>query len=214
MNKIIIGIIIVVLLAGGLYFMSILLAGGLYFMDRQPETPDIDIENNIKIIQDAYLGTGSVVCDLIDPGYEYMDDEEFTLYVRGGKMRISVKSGDDLSGDIIIKNDYYYFWTEEGGIKMALEQTKEKGFFVPFRVKDGEMIITNEQDLRFDCRSQVIGDAMFEVPSNIEFMGVDEFINNQKTFQDDFEWDPELLEGIGDLEDFDLPEIPEDIEDF
>ena len=191
MNKIIIGIIIVVIILGG----------GIYLMSRQAKDPG---ENNIAMIRSAYLGTESVVCDFIDPEYEHSTDEAFTLYVKSGKMRISVESADDLSGNIIIKDDYYYFWTEEGGIKMALEKTAEEGFFVPFEVENGKMVIPAQHNLRFSCIGQVIDNSMFEAPADIEFIDMDEISTGLEIFNDDFNRDPEMLEGLEGLEDADI----------
>ncbi len=199
MKNIIIVVVALVVLGGGAYFLtqdSTILPGG----------------DNMALIRDAYMGKGSVVCDFVDPGYEYRDDEEVTVYIKAGAMRLFPKELEgEYEASILIKDGYYYFWSEEGGMKMEIEEGETgDGAFVPFAVEDEELYVFTDEEFQLDCRREAIDDSMFEVPENIEFIDMSEIptewedqngdlyedINWEDIDIESFNIDPEDLKGI------------------
>ncbi len=202
MKKVIIIVLVLAVLGVGFYFVS---------RDSSP----LVVSSNARMIEDAYLRGGSVICDFIDPGYENREDEEITVYIKAGKMRFlyeNINEEEEVFSNIVFRDDYYYVWNEDGGMKMGVDRDD---FFVPFGVEDGEFYVYPEEDFNLDCKKSSIDDSMFEIPTDIEFFDMTEMMEGfspsdydqgideeDYEMEEDFYLDPELLEGLKDVEGF------------
>lgn len=115
----------------------ILLGGAIYLMSQTTPTQD-----DTAILKEAFLGTGSVVCTFVDPGAVQENGEQVTAYIKSGSMRFFADEIPDFQGDIIFKDNTYYFWEGQEGIKMSLqEEDIEEDTLIPFMVRDDEVVV-------------------------------------------------------------------------
>ena len=189
--------------------VGVVLIAAVYFISQGAPTQD-----DATIIESAYLGSGSALCTFIDPG----SGEGVTAYIKEGKMRFFVEETEDYTvGNIIFKDNTYYFWDDEGGMKMTIEEDEEDTM-LPFIVREGE-VHAKSPEYQLDCRRTSIDDSMFDLPEDIEFFDLSgeyfdmgDYEYDEGDFEDfelDYEeylksLDPEMLEGIEGLEDFDF----------
>ncbi len=198
-------IIVVVVLA--------FLGGGIYLATQKTDLlQDVD---DLALIESALLGSGSIVCNFVDPGYDYRDDEKVTVYIKNGMMRSFVE-GQEIA--FLVKGGYSYWWDEEGGMKVKITEG-EMGteVFVPFGVEDGEAYFFADEEFQLNCQRTSIDDSMFEIPEGIDIIDMDEMEMHMDWLRvededgnwsdidmEQFQWDPEMLEGVEGLEHFGL----------
>lgn len=211
-----------------IFLVLAIFGAGLYYVNRVSEdSPSLVVDNNMKIIADAYLGSGSAVCDFIDPGYEHREDEEVTVYIKAGKMRFlyedKSQDDEDFFANIVFKDDYYYVWNEDGGMKIGIERNE---FFVPFGTENGEVYVYTDDDFRLNCRKTSVDDSMFDVPTDIDFFDMSEmmddsyfddydYVNGEGVYDEDFEIDLDRLRELENMEGFEGIDMENfNIEDF
>ncbi len=192
MKKIIIAVVVALVLVGALYLIN--------------KTPLVQDEE--AMIKDAYFGRGSIVCDFISP-----QDGKITAYIKSGNVRFLSDEMQDFEGDVLLKDGVYYFWQDQEGMKMSIEEG-ERDDLLPFIVREGE-VYSKDLDEGFNCRRASIDDDMFEIPEDVDFFDFSEgFLDMDIPEHDeieeyeDMDWeeyyksiDPEMFEG---MEDFDL----------
>ncbi len=207
-------IIIIVIL------VIITLGVGFYFLNR--DSDDLVVDSNMRMITDAFLGSGSIICDYIDPGYENRDDENITVYIKGGKMRFFYEDkneeNEDIFTNIVLKENYYYVWNDDGGMKISIEK---QDIFVPFGVEDGEAYVYSDDEFNLSCKKSSIDDSMFDIPNNIDFFDMEEmkedfsFSDHDQSIDEDFPLDEEMIRNLQEMEGFEGFDMENfDIQDF
>ncbi len=209
MKKTIIGIVIIIALGGGIYFLS--------------QRTAIPGTGDMGLIESAYFGRGSVVCTFINPESEYGGEEKMTAYIKGGNVRIFPDESEEYEDfgfeSALLKDGVYYFWEGNEGMKLSM---KEDDSNLPFYVIGEDEKVVYDEGVNVDCRRTSIDDSMFEIPSEVDFFDMDEmlfefddydYMNDgefddsdwQDYYNEDYgpmEWTPEMIENFEGLEDF------------
>jgi len=157
-------------------------------------TPSND---NISIIQDAWLNQGSAVCTFVQPGDDYYPEEEISVQIKAGKIRMTTQLDSDMEGNVIIKDGIVYFWDNQMGMEMPIQQGELNDIPLFSELENVEEFAKMEQEYQIDCNVVSIQDSVFDIPEDIEFQDYSEMLMEQTQ-------DIEDLEGVEDLDVEDL----------
>ena len=153
--KKILPIIIIVAIAAGAYFLFGKKGGGVGNA-RSFATLKAAVDLGIPM-----------KCTYKVEGYEYEG------YIKGEKWRGKVKSADGNIGEVIMKDNCMWSWTTETeqGVKMCFEEA------------EGEEDVWSQQDttpdIDYNCLPTAITDSRFDPPGNINFLDMDQMIQQQ-----------------------------------
>ena len=174
MKKLIPVAAIIILIAVGGYFFFIQKGGA----PKTPGTPQTQQEGSkvISSIKDAITKSLPIKC-------EYPDDKGNTVtsYIKGEKMRvIGYATEDGTQGNTLIKGDKMYVWDDQTKKGTIITINKEAmmvtgGPTLPAETPDQKTeTIENMEKYKDYCQVAVITDAIFEVPTDIQFTDLDE----------------------------------------
>jgi hypothetical protein len=152
-------IIVVVVVAAGAYFF---LGKGKTGMN----IPGVSKQQKFATLKAAVELGVPMKCTYQVAGAEYEG------YIKGEKWRGKVKSADGKVGEVIVKDNCMWTWSsdEDQGVKLCFEPAEGEE-----SVWDQESFET--QDIEYNCLPAAITDAQFEPPSDIQFMDMDQMMN-------------------------------------
>ncbi len=194
-NTIIIIIIVLVLLVGALFLITLL------DTTEQPRNDvEVEITDNeeiINLIKSAYYEDGSIFCEFIEPGDDWLPEEKNHLSLKGGKIFVEV-TGEHEDYYVIIKDGTVYVWSleEETGLKFNMTEYEILEIPLFVNLEDPEAFEKSVTDYQIKCKQTDIDDSLFELPEGILF----------ESFEDmwDMDWDmdidPDMDWDMGDIE--------------
>lgn len=109
-----------------------------------------------------------------------VEGNEYEGYVKGQNYRGKMKSADGKVGEVIMKDNCMWSWSEEEGrgIKTCFEE-------VDAEVAEGEEAEASlwdqqgsSSDITYTCVPHTVSDSQFTPPSNIQFMDLDSMMQN------------------------------------
>ncbi len=157
--KKIIPIILVVLVAG---------VAGYFLMNKgssvKISTPKKAKNYNFNALKAAVdLGT-PLKCS-----YSY-GEVEYQGYVKGKQWRGKMKRGDGQVVDVIVKGDCLWSWGEDQpqGVKMCFDVSEEGSIWDQTETSEG---------IEYTCKPTTVDDSLFEPPSDVNFINIDEMMN-------------------------------------
>ncbi len=168
MKNIIIIVAVLVVVGAGVYFL----------LEKSP----IGIDDQMAMIENAYFGSGSVTCTFYTPETEYMEEEELTVHIKAGNVRIFPENEEVFGGFLesaLLKDNVYYFWAGNEGMKIPLQ---ENDTLLPFYVSEEDERVVYDEEVDVSCRRDRLDDSLFEVPEGVEFF-------DMGTVPPGFEWD-------------------------
>ncbi len=186
----------------------VVLGGIIYFAAQRTTMPGV---GNFSMMQEAWRGQGSVVCDFVSPGDEYVKEESITVYIKNGQMKLMTEELTEMNANFLIKEDYLYFWEGQEGTKMKLLEGDIESFFIPIETDDEEAQANIEEAYQLNCRRTSIDDNMFDIPENVNFFDLsgveyDYDLDYDNDYYEDIDWeslykdiDPELLEELEEM---------------
>jgi len=99
-----------------------------------------------------------------------VDGNEYESFIKGENYRGKIKTAEGKTGEVIMKNNCMWTWTEE----------EAQGIKTCFEVSDPEAADIWEQpqgavgpDITYICLPTAVTDASFTPPSNVDFMDLD-----------------------------------------
>jgi len=179
-------IILVILVVGGV-------GGYLYVKNKGTKTVDQAIKEMEQLSEEGteqtqggadtgskkenYSGTLKKMVDLGIPlkcTFSQNGGSSGTTWVKGEKFYTEMKT-ENRSGKIIFKNDCMWNWSEgeKNGIKMCFDPEEADEMFSG-QAEAGQTNLPTDVD--FNCKPAVFTDAKFNPPSSIEFMDMDEMM--------------------------------------
>jgi hypothetical protein len=101
-----------------------------------------------------------------------IEGSESTFYIKGGKLR----GGAAYEGqqvEYIFRDNCFYYWSEEEsqGMKMCWDEEEAADW-------EENLAAASEQ---WDCKPASISDSMFNVPSDIEFFDLSDYMQQYMT---------------------------------
>jgi uncharacterized protein YxeA len=175
-------IILVVLVVGGVGAYLFMNQSGQEMMPKTPsqqqgQQEEKDMDTDQEAEKENYSGNLMKMINLGVPlkcTFSQGDRYSGTMWVKGKNFYNEVTSEEQI-GRIIYKDDCMWSWAEgqEKGIKMCFDPDEANDVFSG----EAETGQTNlPTDVEFDCRPAVFTDAKFSVPSGVEFMDMDEMM--------------------------------------
>jgi len=151
--------------------------GAFIFINRGPKgtTGDIDSQNSPS--SDTFSGA---LKDAVKLGIAMkctykVEGNEYESFIKGENYRGKIKTAEGKTGEIIIKNNCMWTWSEG----------EAQGMKICFEESDLEMTNIWEQpqgafgpDIAYTCLPTVVTDAKFTLPSNVNFMDIDEMMDD------------------------------------
>jgi hypothetical protein len=124
-------------------------------------------------IQDAMTKSIPLKCSYTDK-----DGTSMTMYIKGKLMRVigTQKVATDPLINEIIKDNMIYVWSDKSDQGFLIDIAKNAASDSP--IKMNEKPVTSSDDIANEVNSQIqncatedVADSMFEVPTNIKFLG-------------------------------------------
>jgi hypothetical protein len=176
MKKVIIGIVVLLIVGAGIYFISTKSED-----DKNIEPDKLNVAPSFQVIDNpsllGWLKRGkSVECTLTT------DEGTITMKTKDGKVRIeglpymfggSDEATPNMDGVSLTTGDWVYMWSGDKGTKMNLadmqetmsEEQKEKA-----EDYDWEKEAEGWESLyQYDCQEKSLSDSLFEPPADVEF---------------------------------------------
>jgi hypothetical protein len=154
-KKIIIAIVILALLAGGVYFL----------LQNKSGAPQTNVVTSIK---DALSQSASMECTYTD-----QEGRESKSYIKNGAMRTDYKGKTtEESGSVIVTAKKMYMWTEkkEGFMIDIPEVTPTEGdASIPQGVAQRDEAMADLEKYKESCKTAVVSDSLFTPPSDVQF---------------------------------------------
>lgn len=134
------------------------------------DTEDVGDKENYTGTLKKMVGLGVPLKCTFNQGDEYSG----TTWVKGKKFYSEIES-QEKAGKVIFKDDCMWNWSEgeEEGIKMCFEPEEAEDMFSG-ETDTGQTNLPT--DVNFNCQPAVFTDAKFDPPSGIEFMDMDEMM--------------------------------------
>jgi len=150
--------------------------GAFIFMNRGTSETSLDVVSPESSTPDTFLGT---LKDAVKLGAAMkctykVEGNEYESFIKGENYRGKIKTAEGKTGEIIIKNNCMWTWSEG----------EAQGMKICFEESDLEMTNIWEQpqgafgpDIAYTCLPTVVTDAKFTLPSNVNFMDIDEMMD-------------------------------------
>lgn len=164
-NKIIIGIIALVLLGGG----------GYYFLSNKgavspstQSTPSAQTGSGVfSSIKDALSKSLSLECNFSD-----QEGRQTKSFIKNGAVRadITAPKAED-SGSVIVKDKKIYFWNSKGGFMMEMPEVTPGASQPSTAGTQGEAgnVLDTMEKYKDSCKPAVVADNLFTPPSSVQF---------------------------------------------
>jgi len=148
-TKVIIGVVVVVLLAG-VGYMVMSKSGGSSFTS----------------IQDALTRSLSLECSFTDE-----TGRQTKSYMKGGAVRADFTSSKpEESGSVIVKDKKMYSWNAQGGFMMELpDESDVQTTTEPGAPNQAGNMMESLEKYKESCKPAVVSDSLFTPPSNVNF---------------------------------------------
>ncbi len=168
-NIIIIIIIVLVLLIGVLFLITLLDAPKQFRNGTEVEITDN--EEIINLIKNAYYEDGSIFCEFVEPGDDWMPEEKNHTYLKEGKIFVEVTGDEYEDYYVIVKDGTVYIWSleEESGLKFSITEYETLGFSFLTILKNPEAFEKSLADYQTKCKQIDIDDSLFKLPEDISF---------------------------------------------
>jgi len=156
-------------------FIFILIAigvGAFIFMNRGAGDTSIGSTSPDSSTPDTFLGTLKDAVKLgvgMKCAYK-VEGNEYESFIKGENYRGKIKTAEGKTGEVIIKNNCMWTWSEEEaqGIKTCFEESDSETTNI-WEQPQGAV----GSDITYTCLPTAVTDAKFIPPSNIDFMDID-----------------------------------------
>lgn len=145
----------------------IVLAGGAYFLLGKKEVgKNGSIVNKLQ----SFTSLKAAIALGIPMKCTYkVEGNEYEGYIKGKQWRGKMKSQDGKVGEVILKDNCMWSWTSEEtqGLKMCFEP------------EEGQEDVWDQQDtqgIEYNCMPSAITDAKFDPPSTVKFLNLQEMM--------------------------------------
>ncbi len=148
--------------------------------ERENKTEMIDALYNIQekidsiygrideeVLESAFLGNESAVCQYKHYGMK----EAENAYIKSGKIAGS-EEGEDGKGYFLFKDTFLYIWDEN--MDKGMKDDAANYMFSNSQKSLKEELLDEIKDDLFDCRYELVGDSVFEIPEDVDFVGFEE----------------------------------------
>lgn len=165
-------IVAVAVVVGGYYFFSgksdMTLSG-----ENMSEEESTEAKANQKLtLTDIFFMGEDFRCEFAHDDESNKSSGVAYIADAGERIRVDFEvkesAAGSMSGSVIRKDNYSYLWSSsmEQGIKVTITEDNKQDLFA------GGQEGTVDENTEFDCVSWVENPAMFDVPSDIEFMDI------------------------------------------
>ena len=131
-------------------------------------------------LDEVFNGRGSMECTFTNE-----DGQQYTIYIKNGKVRTDFEGGNEGSGGMIYTQDKVWTWDKvkkEGAI-MTIPQVDEKD--TTFEESKGETPVQSKEELKKEiekykesCKNTSVSDSLFTPPQDIKFIDMSELLKN------------------------------------
>lgn len=183
MNKLIIGVVIVLLLGAGAYYLY----SRMNVSPMKKVTDSVMKEkesagNMFTSIKDAMGKSMSLSCDYTNDGGAHVK-----TYVKGGAVRVQTDDPKNRDGvqDVILKDSKMYMWSEttKAGFMYTIK-APESISPQPSAIKEEsetgaqsgdkqESVLAQIEKFKDSCKAGTVADSMFTVPTDVKFQDMD-----------------------------------------
>lgn len=159
----------------------VLVAGGYFLVSGQREqsvgTDSPGVTSEEKTVAEKFTGTLKEAVALgVGMKCTYtVEGNEYEGYVKGENYRGRMKNADGQVGEVIMKNNCMWSWSEDEGqgVKTCFEVADSD-----VAEEDGESVSLWDQqgsapNISYTCIPYAVTDSQFTPPSNIQFMDLD-----------------------------------------
>ncbi|MDD5606677.1 MAG: hypothetical protein PHN37_02335 [Candidatus Pacebacteria bacterium] len=179
MKKIIIIVIVIVVLGALVYLMGKI-------------TP---VNSNVAVIKGAWLGQESALCTFVQPADEYWPEEQVSVYIKAGKIRMITQEETEAEGHIIIKDNMVYYWDSYTAVKMLAQEQELAGIPLFADLDNKEEFNKIAQEYQIKCEKIAIEDSFFDTPEDIEFQDYAEMMSFDLNLEENLDLEePEVVE--------------------
>lgn len=166
-SKIVLGLVILVILAGG----GLLLLSNSAKPSHMPLTQQTQRGSIFNSIKDALSKSLSLQCVFTNE-----NGQNVTSYIKNGAVRSDVVAKDPTqSGSVIIKNNTVYYWSGKQGFMMT-EQATPTGTLQQTPTgttnstsSQGDNMMASLEKYKNSCKPSVVADSLFTPPSDVTF---------------------------------------------
>lgn len=171
-----------------LVILILLGVGGYFYMSSKgtvPKTPFGTASNNaggnvFTSIKDALSKSLSLKCI-------YKDERgvQTTTYIKGGAVRVTMEGvkEKDQPNSIILKDKKMYMWDEVNKTGFTFTMTEPvitPGQEVEAKKSQDAEVLSEIEKYKDSCKTEVISDSFFSVPTDVKFQDMSAFTENLK----------------------------------
>lgn len=164
-NKIIIAVVVLILVALGLFLV----------LGKKGTNPLSSKDNTFTSIQDALSKSISLECEFTDESGRMTKS-----YVKNGAIRADITASNaDESGSVILKDKKMYFWNAQGGFMMEVPDVKtdEAGNdTTEDGASQGTDVLKAMEEFKDHCKPAVVSDSLFTPPADVTFTDMSKLI--------------------------------------
>lgn len=170
MNKIVIGIVILLILAGAGFYLYKSNKGksAMY----QAPSAMTNQGNVFSSIQDALMKRLSLTCD-------YTDNKNVhtVAYVKNGMVRADITGTTaQQSGHVIIKDNIVYYWNNSMALKMTMPSVSITPGAQNSQQTTGGNIMSGLEAYKKYCKETTVADSLFVLPSGVTFKDMSQIV--------------------------------------
>jgi len=159
--------------------------GGYFYMNSKGVVPKAPLgtanntdSNVFTSIKDALSQSLSLKCI-------YKDEKgvQTTTYIKGGAVKVSMEgiAEKDQPNSIILKDKKMYMWNETSKTGFTFTMTEPAvtpGQEVEVKKSQDEEVLAEIEKYKDSCKTEVISDSFFSVPTDVKFQDMSAFTEN------------------------------------